>query len=197
VTLRVAVTRADGSGGELGERLAGDGFDVVSCPLIRIEPIPGPPVSAAGYDWLVVTSRVGAEELAKRLSSRPERIAAIGPGTAEALTAHGLEPDLVASRSTQEGLLEELPRPAGRVLFAGAEGARETLARELVADVVHLYRAVETPPERFPDVDLVVLASASAARSLARARTDLPCVAIGPVTSAEARRLGQIGRAHV
>ena len=36
--------------------------------------------------------------------------------------------DLVPAVSTQEGLLAELPRPAGRVLFAAAEGARRLLA---------------------------------------------------------------------
>ena len=44
--------------------------------------------------------------------------------------------------------------------------------------------------ERFPDADLVILASASASRSFAALGLDLPCVSIGPVTSAEARALG-------
>ena len=42
----------------------------------------------------------------------------------------------------------------------------------------------------FPDADLVVIASASAARALAALRTDPACVSIGPVTSEVARRLG-------
>ena len=69
-------------------------------------------------------------------------------GTAEALREHGVEPDLVAAVSTQEGLAAELPRPAGRVLFAGAEDARDVLVRELGADFVALYRTVELRPER-------------------------------------------------
>jgi uroporphyrinogen-III synthase len=74
------------------------------------------------------------------------------------------------------------------VLFAGADGARDLLVRELGADFVPLYRTVELHPREFPDGDLVVVASASAARALAGLRPDLPCVSIGPVTSAEARR---------
>ena len=187
----VVLTRAE-EGDRLASRLRRAGFCVVECPLIRFEAIPGPAVRAGAYDWLILTSRTAVRELFPRLDGPLPNVAVIGPGTAEALRSHGVEPALVASRSTQEGLLEELPRPAGRVLFAGAEDARPLLARELGADVVPLYRTIARHPETFPDADLVVLASASAARALAAVRTDLPCVSIGPVTSAEARRSGLI-----
>ncbi|MCL4289035.1 MAG: uroporphyrinogen-III synthase [Thermoleophilia bacterium] len=186
----VAVTSAREGASRLAARLRDAGLSVVECPLVAIEPIDGPPVRAVDYDWVVLTSARAVEQLARRLEGPLPRVATIGPGTAEALRAHGVEPALVARRSTQEGLLAELPRPAGRVLFAGAEGARDLLARELGADVVALYRTVELCPETFPAADLVVLASASAARAFAALGGDLECVSIGPVTSAEARRLG-------
>lgn len=186
----MTLTRAKEGSEALAERLRAEGFDVAECPLIRIEPVEGPPIRTDGYDWLVVTSARAVEQLFRRLDGSLPRVAVIGPGTAEALRRRGVEPALVARRSTQEGLLEELPRPAGRVLFAGAEDARDVLATELDADVVLLYRTVEEHPEAFPDGDLVVVASASAARSFARLGLDLPCVSIGPVTSAEARRHG-------
>ena len=107
----------------------------------------------AGYDWIVVTSPNGARELARRMRGQPARIAAIGPGTAAALRENGLEPDLVARESTQEGLLDELPRPAGRVLFTGADDARTLLPETLGADVVHLYRTIELSPPQFPNAD--------------------------------------------
>ena len=182
--MRVAVTGTDE---RLAERLGSAGFDVVSAPLIRIEEIDGPPIDAGSYDWILVTSRNAVGPLLRRLSGGTVRVAAIGPGTAEELRAHGIEPDFVAERSTQEGLAEGLPAPHGRVLHAAAEGARDVLVRDLGAELVPLYRTVELEPEPFPDVDLVVLASASAARALAALRKDLPCVSIGPVTSAEAR----------
>jgi uroporphyrinogen-III synthase len=174
----------------LAEALAAEGFEVQRCPLVRIEPLDGPPLRADGYDWVVLTSRNGVEALFRRLAGPLPRVAVVGPGTAEALRAHGVEPALVARTSTQEGLFDELPTPPGRVLFAGAEGARDVLARELGADVVALYRTIEVRPETFPDAELVVLASASAARSFAAVRRDLPCVSIGPVTSAAARQHG-------
>jgi uroporphyrinogen III methyltransferase / synthase len=174
----------------LAGRLAEEGFDVVECPLIRIETLEGPPLRTDGYDWLVLTSRHGVEQLFARAEGAVPKIAAIGPGTAEALRERGVQPALVARRSTQEGLVDELPKPPGRVLFAGAEGARDVLVREVGADFVPLYRTVELRPERFPDGDLVVLASGSAARAFAAVGASVPCVSIGPVTSDEARRHG-------
>jgi uroporphyrinogen III methyltransferase/synthase len=188
--IRVVLTRARGGNDELAERLWASGLCVVECPLIRIEALAGPPVSASGYDWLVVTSRIAAQLLFARLDGRLPPIAVIGPGTAEAVREHGVEPALVARRSTQEGLLEGLPRPAGRVLVAGAEDARPLLATELGADVLPLYRTVPEEVPEFPNSDLVVLASASAARALATLGIAAPCVTIGPVTSAQARAGG-------
>jgi len=185
--VRVAVTGTDE---RLAERLRTAGFEVVVAPLIRVEEIDGPPLDAERYDWVLVTSRNAVEPLLRRLDGRPNQFAAIGPGTAEALKAHGIEPAFVAERSTQEGLAEELPKPHGRVLHAAAEDARDVLVRELGAELVPLYRTVELGVASFPDADLVVLASASAARALAALRTDLACVSIGPVTSAEARGAG-------
>ena len=188
--MRIVLTGTEEGGRRLAELLTGEGHDVLRCPLVRVEPLDGPPVRADGYDWLLLTSRHGVEALVRRLEGSLPRVAVVGPGTAEALRDHGVEPALVARRSTQEGLAAELPRPPGRVLFAGAEGARDVLVRELGADFVPLYRTVEAAPKAFPEADLVVLASPSATRALARLRRDLPCVSIGPVTTAEARRHG-------
>jgi len=187
--MKVVLTATEVSAGPLADALAAQGFEVETCSLVAVEPLPGPPLRAAEYDWLLLTSRNAVEPLLERLEGALPRVAVVGPGTAEALRARGVEPELVAAVSTQEGLAAELPRPAGRVLFAGAEGARDVLVRELGADFVPLYRTVGLRPERFPAADLVVLASPSAARSFAALGLDLPCVSIGPVTSAEARAL--------
>jgi uroporphyrinogen III methyltransferase/synthase len=185
--VRVALTRADGGNDALAALLR-DEFEVVECPLVAIERLEGPPVHAGDYDWVALTSRHGVDALFARLEGRLPKVAAIGPGTADALRRHGVEPDLVPDVSTQEGLVAAFPAAPGRVLFAGAEGARGVLARELGADVLPLYRTVELAPE-FPEADLVVLASASAARAFAALGRDLSVVSIGPVTSSEARGL--------
>ena len=188
--IRVALTRAAGGNDELARRLAAAGLEPVECPLIAIEPLPGGPLDLDPYDWLVLTSRHGVEALAARGWTGEIRVAAIGPGTAATAGEYGLEPELVPDVSTQEGLLALFPAEPGRVLFAGAEDARDLLARELGADVVALYRTVPLAPDVFPPVDLVALASASAARAFAALGLPTPVVSIGPVTSAAARDSG-------
>jgi uroporphyrinogen-III synthase len=186
--VRIVVTRAAAQAEPLAARLEALGHEVVRCPLIRIEPLGDDPLDPAGYDWVVVTSPNGAAELARRLTGTPAHLAAIGPGTAEALRSLGLRVDLVPAVSTQEGLLAELP--PGRVLLAAAEGARRLLVEERGADLVPLYRTVQLRPETPPDGDLALLASASAARAFAATDARLPVVAIGPQTAAAARELG-------
>jgi uroporphyrinogen-III synthase len=191
--MRVVVTRAAEGLDRLTSRLRDAGLDVVECPLVRIEPLPIERLSLDGYDWVVLTSARAVELLVRAVAGPLPRVAVIGPGTADALRAAGVEPALVAAESTQEGVVAALhPRlePGSRVLFAGAEGARDVVQRELGADVLPLYRTVAEHPVTFPDGELVVLASPSAARALASLGVDRPCVSIGPVTSAEARRVG-------
>jgi uroporphyrinogen-III synthase len=188
--MRIVVTRPEAHAGELAGRLEALGHDVVSCPLIEIEPLGDEPIELTGYDWVVVTSRTAAELLVRRAAGRWPQVAAIGPGTAVALRMLGHEAGLVPPVSTQEGLVAALPRPAGDVLFAGAEGARRYLVDELDADFVPLYRTVELVPDEPPAGDLVVLASASAARAFSRLGSDIPAVSIGPETTKAAQAAG-------
>ncbi len=185
--MRIVVTRADADADPLAARLEALGHEVGRCPLIRIEPLGDEPIDPAAYDWVVVTSRNGARELARRLVGAPRHLAAIGPGTAEALRERGLRAELVPRVSTQEGLLAELPE--GRVLVAAAEGARRLLVEERDADFLPLYRTVELSPPP-PEGDVAIVASASAARALAATGARLPVVAIGPQTEAEAHARG-------
>jgi uroporphyrinogen III methyltransferase/synthase len=173
--MRVVCTRE-----ELVARVEALGHEAVLCSLIRVEPLGEEPIDASAYDWVIVTSPNGADELARRLSGRPRAFAAIGPGTADALRRHGIEPDLVPHTHTQEGLRDELP--PGTRLLAAAEGARQGV---IDADFLPLYRTVEIPQE--VEADLALLMSGSAARAL---RTRMKVVAIGPQTAEEARRAG-------
>jgi uroporphyrinogen-III synthase len=185
--VKIVVTRPRERAAELVARLEALGHEVVVCPLVATEPLGDEPVDVEGFDWVIVTSRTGAEELRRRMRGRPRRVAAIGRATAEALGGA----DLVPAVSTQEGLLEALPRPAGRVLFAGAEDARPLLAEALDADVVALYRTRRLRPEDFPrDADVVVLASASAAQAYGALGVSAPAISIGPQTTAAARAAG-------
>jgi uroporphyrinogen-III synthase len=184
--VKVVVTRPQGQEDELVRGLVALRHEVVHCPLLEIEPLGDAPVDVSGYDWVIVTSVNGARELRRRMTGEPKRVAAIGRATADVFG----RADLVPAVSTQEGLLAELPRPAGRVLFAGAEGARRLLVDELDAEFVPLYRTRELVPAAPPEGDLVVLASASAARAFGRLGSGLPAVSIGPQTTEAARAAG-------
>ena len=176
--MRVLVTRE-----ELVARVEALGHEALFCELIGVEPLGDDPIDAGAYDWLVITSRNGAHELARR-GVTANRIAAIGPATAAALESNGLRVDLVAETHTQEGLRDELPE--GTLLLAAAEGARQDV---LNAAFLPLYRTVELRPE-VPDADLALLMSGSAARALAATGARLPVVAIGPQTATETRAAG-------
>jgi uroporphyrinogen-III synthase len=183
------VTRPRDQAGPLVRRLEELGHDVVECPLIEIEPLPGA-VEVESYDWVIVTSPNGARELVGRASGELPKVAAVGPGTAETLRELGVEPAFVPRVSSQDGFLAEFPRPVGRVLFAAAQGARRRPIEELGADFVALYTTRLVTPADPPEGDLVVLASGSAARSFGELDVDIPAVTIGPQTSEAARAAG-------
>jgi uroporphyrinogen-III synthase len=188
--VKVIVTRPRDQAGPLVARLEALGHEIVECPLIEIERSSDDPIDASGYDWVIVTSPNGADEIARRGRNLP-KLAAVGPGTAERLREHGLEPAFVPHTSSQEGLLAEFPRPAGRVLFAAAENSRRRPIKELGADFVPLYstRLLAAEP---PEGDVVVLASGSAARAYAAVGGHAPAVSIGPQTTRVAESVGLV-----
>ena len=188
--MKVIVTRPRDQAGPLVALVEALGHEVVECPLIEIERTSDEPIDASGYDWVIVTSPNGADEIARRGRNLP-KVAAVGPGTAERLREHGLEPAFVPRISSQEGLLAEFPRPAGRVLFAAAENSRRGPIEELGADFVPLYSTRLLAPEP-PEGDVVVLASGSAARAYAAVGGRAPAVSIGPQTTRVAESVGLV-----
>ena len=207
----VTVTRARAQASALAARLRDLGAAVVEAPAIRVRPLGTPVPDVLSYDLVCLTSPNGAELLMDGLHDARELasvlVAAIGPGTAAALRARGVEPDIVPDRAVAEGLVEALSgTPVRRALLArGAEG-RDVLPdalreRGAHVDVVALY---ETVPEPLSDgtlaaakaADYVLFTSASSVRFFtdaagADALTAGPRLAsIGPATSAALRELG-------
>ena len=131
-------------------------------------------------------------------------VAAIGPGTARALRAHGIEADIVPERAVAEGLVEALADvPVQRALIARAAEGRDVLpdalrARGAEVDVVALYETVPEPlseeaREAAAGADYVLFTSASSVRFFAQAGGSLDgprLVSIGPATSEELRAHG-------
>jgi uroporphyrinogen III methyltransferase/synthase len=186
--MKVIVTRPRAQAQPLVERLEGLGHEAVECPLIEIVRTSDEPIDCAGYEWLIVTSPNGADEIARRARNIP-KVAAVGPGTAETLRKHGIEPNFVPKVSSQDGLLAEFPRPQGKILFAAAENSRRRPIDELGADFVSLYGTQLLSPDP-PEGDVVILASGSAARAYAWIGGSAPAVSIGPETSRVARSVG-------
>ena len=204
----VAVTRARAQASALAARLRTLGAAVVEAPAIRIAPLDTPLPALEGYDLVCVTSPNGADLLLDRLRDARElagvAVAAIGPGTARALRARGVEPDVLPDRAVAEGLVEALADvPVRRALIArGAEG-RDVLPdalreRGAEVDVVALYETVADPlddPARSAatEADYLLFTSASSVRFFHAAAGTLAgprLVSIGPATSAELRARG-------
>jgi uroporphyrinogen III methyltransferase/synthase len=129
------------------------------------------------------------------------RVAAIGPGTAAALRAHGVIADVVPSeRFLAEGLIETLADvPVRRALIARAAEARDALpealrARGAEVDVVALYETVAEPLDdgqldAVRGADYVTFTSSSTVRFFVSAvgkrfPSAARLVSIGPMTTA-------------
>ncbi len=186
--MKVIVTRPRAQAGPLVGRLEALGHEVVECPLIEIERISDEPIDCAGYEWAIVTSPNGADEVARRAVNLP-KVAAVGPGTAETLRKHGIEPAFVPAVHSQDGLIADFPAHEGRVLYLAAENSRRGPIDALGADFIPLYRTRLLSPEA-PEGDVIVLASGSAARAYAWTGGTTPAVSIGPETSRIAREVG-------
>jgi uroporphyrinogen III methyltransferase / synthase len=204
----VAVTRARAQASALAARLRALGAQVVEAPAIRIEPLDTPLPPLAGYDLVCVTSPNGADLLLDRLRDARDlagiTVAAIGPGTARALRARGVEADVVPDRAVAEGLVEALATiPVERALIARAAEGRDVLPdalreRGVHVDVLALYETVAEPlddatRDAAGRADHLLFTSASSVRFFAAAGGSLTgprLVSIGPATSDELRAHG-------
>lgn len=219
---KVVVTRARPGAAALTGRLRDLGAEVVEMPMIRIEPrLDSAEVDRAidrlgEFELICLTSPNGVDLLFEALAQRrldaralaAARVAAIGPGTAAALAAHGVRADLIPERSVAESMVEAVsalePAP-NRVLFARAGEARRVIPEALEetgmsVDEVVLYETAAEPPDEqalvaVADADWITFTSGSAVRSFASAVPQgVPgharFASIGPVTSRAMRDAG-------
>jgi uroporphyrinogen-III synthase len=227
---RVLVTRAEGQAGEAAELLRAKGAHPVIVPTIVFGPPDDPSIAAQAvrhlgdYDWVAFTSANGVERVLPVLSAaglRPaaafagNKVAAVGPATALALTKHGIAVHLVAQDSQGEGLATELlglPHPPRRLLLFRAQVAREAFPEAMrqagcKVDVAPVYATgpapalAETLEALFGDagaLDAVLFSSGSTVTSVCEAlgpeaATALARVAvavIGPATREVAEKRG-------
>ncbi len=228
---RVLVTRTRQQASALSRLLSQQGAEPIELPAIEIKrhfnkdilTRVAETLRKGGHDWVVFTSANAVDIFFDFLWDRcldarnvAAGVAAIGPGTAEALKRRGIYVDVTPDpkRYTAEGLLaafdEQFDLRGQSVLLPRAEGARDVLIDGLTrqgakVDEVTLY--VAAPPGapepealrrlRAGEVDAVTFASSSAVKNLLKllkgdtAPLKGPLIAcIGPVTARTAREAG-------
>lgn len=219
----VLVIRAQGTPDADVAALRARGLRVESDPYLTVAPCEDDTARARAADvlaacadpraWLIITSAAGVRALtalagvgAVRAAVSRARVAAVGPTSAEAVTAVGAEAVLVPPSPTAAGLLgllRDVPASTGAL-------PRSSIADPLLPDtlrargwrvverVVYRTEAVDQPPRTVARVQAgaysaIVLRSPSAARALvqhARVPLGTAIVAGGPTTALAARRLG-------
>jgi len=223
---RILVTRAADQASALSDALAARGAEPVVIPTIQIVA----PASYAGLDraiadlgetdYLVLTSVNAVEFFFQRLSTLGYdaasldrvKIVAVGPKSAAALSAHGLQADLVPDDYRAEGIVAMLREQVSgkRVLYPRAALARELIPAELTragAEVVAPTAYTSVLPEDAPGklgraladgLDLLTFTASSTVdnftglldtNTLDLARK-VPVASIGPLTTATAKKHG-------
>jgi uroporphyrinogen-III synthase len=221
---RVLVTRPRAQAADLCEKLSALGMQPILFPTIEIVP---PEEEAAldeavaqvgRFDWVIFTSVNGVQAFMERLGAAGKealgfdgvRVAAIGPATAQALTMHGVQPQVIPDEYVAERIPDGLGDVKGQcILLPRAKIAREALAVELrrrgaVVHEVAAYdtRAARPGPQDWAElrrgVDVVTFTSSSTVRELLGLLAGEPDVSlgragvacIGPITAQTARELG-------
>ena len=214
---RVVITRPAHQSADLAGALEASGASAIELPTIAIAP-PSDGGKALGdaatrldeFDWVVFTSENAVERLFRELGDARSfghaRVAAIGGGTAEALSRHGVTADLVPQRFIAEALVEAFPLAErdGRVLLPRAEVARDVVPEGLrrlgwQVEVVPTYRTVPAEPTPAAltaarEADAITFTSSSTVTGYLafQGPDDLPPVvaSIGPITSGTAKSAG-------
>ncbi|MGI4788079.1 MAG: uroporphyrinogen-III C-methyltransferase [Janthinobacterium lividum] len=226
---RIIVTRAREQASEFAEKLAARGAEAVVFPLIKIVPpsdgyaaLDDAIIRIGTYDWLCFASAPAVHAFCGRLAAAGKdarsfgaaQIAAVGPATAEALRAHGLQADFQPTVMTGAGLGTELPGEAfgKNFLIPRAKDGDDSLiealtAREGTVDAVIAYENsldaanADEIRQRLLDgtIDAVTFTSSSTVRNFVSALDGLALPAsviiacIGPSTAKTAKEtLGRL-----
>jgi uroporphyrinogen-III synthase len=221
--IRVLVTRPRERAEELCFLLEDEGAEVLSVPLLELRPPEDPrPLAAAAeaiqrYRWVVFASPSAVEALMEALREagtvdrlRRVKVAAVGPRTARAAEAYGVEIAAEPAENTGQGLFDAIKdslQTGDEVLLPAAEEGRRELEEALreagvLVTRVTAYRSTPSPLpaealallEASPP-DVALFASPRTAEvfleTVGRERLGVArVVAIGPTTAAALERLG-------
>jgi uroporphyrinogen III methyltransferase/synthase len=190
---RILVTRAPEQAQALIHELHRFGAEVILLPVVAFEaPHDSAPLDHAlhelsTFDWVLFTSQNAVRFVSGRLDQlglqrNSQRIAVVGPATAEVAKQQGFQVDYVATNHTARSLANELQGSVNgrRVLLPRSDRADNQFANALresgasVTDVI-AYRTVspEAPDQAVLDriragqVDVIIFSSPSAFHNLA------------------------------
>lgn len=223
---RILITRPHAQAGAFANGLKAAGFEPICFPVIHIRPIKANPgldralQNLDRYDWIVFTSVNAVEILFKRIApgsvaAANLKVAAIGPKTAAALQARGVNPDFVPDEYVAESILPGMGDLRGKwVLLPRAEIARKALPRAIAEaggtpHEIAVYRTLPAVPDAQglaalrAGVDVITLTSPSTVSNfIAILRSNgldpfqLPgnplFACIGPITERAARAAGLV-----
>ena len=206
---RIIITRPQGRGESLSEKLRDLGAEVIHLPTIRLLTLHGSldGVNLSGWDWIGFTSVTGVNAFFELLneSGRDVRelgiakIAAIGSATADSLRTHGLKVDYVPEIFDGVHLAEGLAKIAEGVLMFRAENGSEDISKILNHygirnKQVCIYRTDYVKLLHVPKyTDIIIFTSASTVKGFCHSVKDMrsvKTVCIGRQTADEAVRQG-------
>lgn len=227
---KILVTRSQDKAGVLSQRLRALGAEAVELPTLEIHPVrSAKPLDTAlralrRFDWLVFTSTYGVDAFFGRLEALKKdarslaglRVACVGPETAKALRAHGVEPDALPRDFETKELVPAIRKKAGslrglRILLVRTNIAPKELETRLEREGARTHRVTgyltkrarvsrgllrslaQNPP------DYLTFASSSSVKNLSallgpkklkRLARRSVVASIGPVTSGTLRAMG-------
>jgi uroporphyrinogen-III synthase len=224
---KVVITRPRTQGDSFSRELKSLGAIPIPFPVIEIEGVEDTTsldralAKLSCYEWMVLTSVNGVEKVWERLNQlglnttlpKNVHVAAIGPKTAAALNAHGIQPDFVPQEYVAEAIVPGMGDLQDRwVLLPRADIARPALAEAIlqaggIAHEIAAYRTTMSVPEERSletlkaGVDILTFTSSSTVINFERIVRDAgldplnlpgnPLVAcIGPITSQTAQQQG-------
>jgi uroporphyrinogen III methyltransferase/synthase len=216
--ISVVVTRPKAQASGLAGALRELGARVVEAAVIVPEPLEFAIPDINDVDLLVLSSPNGVKAFFAELraSFRDVRslygvaVAVIGPGTADAVRAEGIEPDLIPSRAVGESLADLVSGFEVRhAMIVRARGGRDVVRQALldggtpVVDLIEPYETVAEPLDpraraRALEADWATFTSASSVRFFLEAAggaevvrdSGLRLASIGPITSEALRSHG-------
>lgn len=214
----VVVTRPRAQASALARSLRDLGARVIEAPTIVPQPLEFAIPALDDYDLVVLSSPNGVARFFAQLRADGRdaralagaRVAVIGPGTAEALREHGIEPDLLPRKAVGESLAELVAGmdDVKTALIVRARGGRDIVRNALDAqgvqvEVIEPYVTVAAPLDADTralalGADWATFTSASSARFFLEAAggtetvkdSGLLLASIGPITTEALRAQG-------